>query len=229
MNKLPSVILLLFLGACSFAAPERTALGPTNLNRVGTELAGPDTFLGQLPVGFVILKPDPTSPGSVDTPRNRAFCSEFAKAPTASAIQSRNAIAENIVRTRWPIVVGNASAAEAADCNFLIRNYDHARARALMQSVELTRGSFAGQGPFLVLISGRDVTAVDGSREADFSRFVRSWDDAINRTQQQITNPVDTGPMPAVLLIIPRFIARLIETLFPPTAIVFGTLRGIVC
>jgi hypothetical protein len=151
----------------------------------------------------VILKPDPAYPRSVDTPRNRQFCSEFARIPTASAIQSRNAVAENIVRTRWPVATNSATAAEAADCRFLIQHYDVTRAHALMSSVELTRGSFSGQGPFLVLISGRDVTAVDGSRETDFYRFVRSWDDAINRTQQQISKPVDTGPMPAVLLIIP--------------------------
>lgn len=228
MNKL-FVWLTLFVCLAGCAPQAFSPLGPTGINQIGTELAGPNTFLGQLPVAFVILKPDPANPRSADTPRNRALCTEWVGIPTAAAIQAQDAVAKNIVRTRWLVTADNASAASAADCNFLLANYDLVRANALIQAVQLTSGSFAGQGPFLVLIAGKDVTAIDGSSEPQMQRFVQSWNTVVNRAQQQVATSTRTGSFLDVLFALPRLLVRIIETIFPPSSLIFGTLRGIVC
>lgn len=228
MRKVCLLSFLLLVAACADDLPASSLGQATNL-QIGTELAGPDTFLGQLPVAFVLLKPDPANPNSADTPRNRAFCNAFIQGPTAASIQAQNLIAQNIVRTRWPLTVSTAASGSEKDCNFLIANYATSRAANIIQNVQLTQGSFAGQGPFLVVINGREVTADDGSTATDFNAYVGNWNKALNAANGSLAASAASTGTSSLWQQVTRFFLAILGQYVPVVNIIVGFIKGAIC
>jgi hypothetical protein len=226
MRKLLGVGLFLGLAGC--AIPPGGELGPANNLQAGIEVAGPDTFLGQLPVAFVVLKPDPGG-RTINTRRNQSFCESFITLPTPSALQGSNAVALNIVRTRWPITSSNATLSNSVDCGFLLSNYDTDRMNAAVSNITLTKGNFNGQGPFFVIVSGKDVNAIDGSDTSDFKTFVQSWNNALNQTQQRTAANTPSSGTAGMWERFTSLIVSIVGSIFPVAQTITGFVRGAIC
>ena len=222
---------LLLLAGCASGLNGRQGalpLGQVENPVAGTELAGPGTFLGQLPVAIVVLKPDAYT-GSVDTPRNRDFCAAFQRMPAAAALQAANVIAPNIILTRWPLTVGSATPEQAHDCGFLLANYATPRVGTLVRNIQSTRGSFEGQGPYFVVIDGSAVTAADGSGTSDFDRFIANWGRTLAAADQGLATQASTRGTPTLLQRAAGFLVQILTTFYPPAAIVVGFIKEAVC
>jgi hypothetical protein len=159
-----------------------------------TQLAGPSTFLAPMPTAVVVLKPN-------DLNRNRAFCTAItSRLPTAEQAMAAEAVAPNLVLTRWLVQLPDVPADRTTDCDFLVGTYDYARAARLLGALRLTSGRLNGPGPFLLMVipdsTGLHVAGLDGSfyDEASFGRFVDSWGTALRQTETQVTrSPDDPG------------------------------------
>ncbi|TWT10914.1 hypothetical protein [Reyranella sp. CPCC 100927] len=182
MHRLALVIaaLLALLGCAEPTAPS-PALGQRTNPTFVRQVAGPDTYLGQMPTSVVLLK-------SGNPARDAAFCREFVRLQTAQAALTQSPLAPNVILTRWPVRVAPGDAVRPDDCTYLTDSYDFARAARLMGEIRLSSGSFNGPGPFLMIIDGPKVIAVDGSTYGDFAPFVDRWQDAVNKMQGQITS-----------------------------------------
>ncbi len=150
-----------------------------------TELAGPATYLPPLPTAVILLRAD-------DMERNRAFCRAALALPTVHEAEAESVVAPNLIHTRWLVQISEVPAERATDCDFLTGVYDYGRARRLMASVQLGAGSFAGRGPFLLMIipdrSGLHVAGLDGSGTADgaMAGFIGGWGRALSESQARI-------------------------------------------
>ena len=156
-----------------------------------TQIAGPATFLAPMPTAVVVLKPD-------DLNRNRAFCAAItAHLPTAQQAMATSVIAPNLVLTRWLLQLTDVPMERTTDCDFLVGTYDYARAARLLGALRLTDGRLSGPGPFLLMVipdnTGLHVVGLDGSgySDADFGRFVDTWDTALKQTEAQVTRDPD--------------------------------------
>jgi hypothetical protein len=182
-----------------------------------TQLAGPGTYLAPLPTAVVILKPD-------DMARNRALCTAFTKLPTVQEELAKSVVAPNLIFTRWLTQLSDVPPERARDCDYLVGTYDYSRAAALIASLHDVTGATTGKGPFLAMViptgTGLRVAAVDGSSYAvdDFDRFVASWNDAINRTQAQLSVQPDR----------PGLVRSIFDLVFAVLRTVFGAGAGLI-
>ena len=180
-------------GTDSAPMPEAVAQsgrGAPAAPQFATELAGPATFLPPLPTAVVLLKPD-------DMERNRAFCRAAMTLPTVQQAEAASVVAPNLIRTRWLVQIGDVAPAHAADCDYLVGTYDYARAARLMSAVHTSEGGFFGPGPYLLMIipdrTGMHAAGLNGSEyaNADFPRFISTWNSALSETQAQVTATPD--------------------------------------
>ena len=176
-----------------------------------TELAGPATYLPPLPTAVVLLKPD-------DMQRNRAFCRAAAQLPTVQQAEAASVVAPNIIRTRWLVQIADIPPARATDCDFLTGTYDYARAAALAMSIRTSEGSFAGRGPFLLMIipdrTGLHVAGLDGSAfdDAALPEFVSGWGRALQESQARLA--AEPSPRPGLV----RSVANLVSAVLRAVA-----------
>ena len=167
------------------AAPYAATVPPAAGAVFATELAGPATYLPPLPTAVVLLRPD-------DMERNRAFCRAALALPTVQQAEAGSAVAPNLIHTRWLLQISEVPPDRAADCDFLVGTYDYGRAARLMASVRLGEGSFAGRGPFLLMIipdrTGLHVAGLDGSgaNDAGMAGFIGGWGRALAVSQSRI-------------------------------------------
>jgi hypothetical protein len=220
-------LLVAVLGGC--AAYQTTTnlprgVTPPSNATFATQLAGPGTYLPPMPTAVVILKPD-------DMARNRAFCAAFTTLPTVQEELAKSVVAPNLIFTRWLTQLSDVPPDRARDCEYLVGTYDYNRAAGLIASLRDISGSIAGRGPFLAMViptdTGLRVAAVDGSRYApeDFGRFIASWNDAINRTQSQLSAQPDR---PGLVRSIFDLVSAVLRTVFGAgTGLVQGTIAGL--
>jgi hypothetical protein len=189
-----------------------------------TQLAGPETYLAPMPTAVIILKPD-------DMAGNRAFCAAMTKLPTAGEAMAKSVVAPNLVLTRWLTQLPEVPPDRVRDCDYLVGTYDYGRAAALMAAFHANVGSMAGNGPFLALIvpgdNGLRVVAVDGSLySADkFEMFVASWNDAIIRTQTQLSIRPDR---PGIVRSVFDLVSAIFRTVFGgASGLIQGTVGGL--
>jgi hypothetical protein len=126
------------VAGCAAPGPAGVPRGPAAATSpvFATQLAGPSTYLAPMPTAVVALKPD-------DLNRNRAFCQAFTRRlPTAQEAAAGAVVARNLVLTRWLVQLPDVPADRAADCDFLVGTYDHAR--AARRGCWLRCGSAAG-------------------------------------------------------------------------------------
>lgn len=221
MRRLAFAIFLTLLNGCtSYNGQPPSALRGASrpANAVfATQLAGPKTYLPPMPTAVAILKPD-------DMARNRAFCAAVMKLPTAQEELAKSVVAPNLILTRWLTQLSDVPAERVRDCDYLVGTYDYGRAAALMSSLRGVAGSTSGRGPFLAMIipdgTGLRVAAVDGSRYTadDFDSFVLSWNDAINRTQSQLSVQPDR----------PGLVRSVFDLVFAVLRTVFGAGAGLI-
>jgi hypothetical protein len=219
--RAPILLIATALALAGCASQSGTApLGPSAGGTFARQIAGPATYLGQMPTAVVLLKPG-------NTARNLAFCQQFTQIPSAEAALSAAVIAPNIIPTRWPVTATTATTAQATDCaNFLVPSYDYARAQAIIAAIQPTTGNFAGAGPFLLIIDGTKAIAVDGSSTTDFAAFVNQWQSALNQTQNTLTTPASTNGGVAKLIWI--ILKAVITSVFPASGSVIGIIEGVI-
>ena len=117
--------------------------------------------------------------------------------PTVQQAEATNAVAPNLIRTRWLVQIGDIAKSHAEDCDYLVGTYDYARAGRLISAVHTTEGGFFGRGPYLLMIipdrSGLRVAGLDGSGygSADMERFIGTWNRALSKSQSQISATPD--------------------------------------
>lgn len=228
MRRMFTFMLVTLLAGCvsynKAATPTSQAVSPPINAHFATQLAGPETYLPPMPTAVVILKPD-------DMARNRSFCASVVKLPTAQEELAKSVVAPNLILTRWLTQLSVVPPERVRDCDYLVGTYDYGRAAALIASFQQTTGSPAGRGPFLAMIipdaRGLRVAAVDGSRYAsdDFDSFVRSWNDAINRTQLQLSTQPDR---PGLVRSVFDLVFAVLRTVFGASAgLIQGTIAGL--
>jgi len=221
MRRLAVLFLITLLAGCAPYSEQATTglrgVSPPANAIFATQLAGPNTYLPPMPTAVVILKPD-------DMARNRAFCAAFTKLPTAQEELAKSVVAPNLILTRWLTQLSAVPPERVHDCDYLVGTYDYSRAAALIASLHATAGSTAGRGPFLAMIipdgRGLRVVAVNGSGYAsdDFDSFVRSWNDAINRTQSRLSVHPDR----------PGLVRSVFDLVFAVLRTVFGASAGLI-
>lgn len=217
MRRWLILMLVTFLSACTYQAGNLQGVSPRRNAVFATQLAGPSTYLAPMPTAVVILKPD-------DMARNRAFCASFTKLPTVQEELAKSVVAPNLIFTRWLTQLSDVPPDRVRDCEYLVGTYDYNRAKALLASFRGISGSTAGPGPFLAMVipsdSGLRVAAVDGSAYSanDFDRFVASWNDAINRTQSQLSAQPDR----------PGLVRSVFDLVFAVLRTVFGAGAGLI-
>ncbi len=228
MRRRAVLFLTTLLAGCApYSEPATTGLRgvspPVNAH-FATQLAGPNTYLPPMPTAVVILKPD-------DMARNRAFCAAFTKLPTAREELAKSVVAPNLILTRWLTQLSAVPPERVRDCDYLVGTYDYGRAASLIASLRASDGSTAGRGPFLAMIipdgRGLRVVAVDGSHYAsdDFDSFVRSWNEAINRTQSQLSAQPDR---PGLVRSVFDLVFAVLRTVFGAgTGLIRGTVAGL--
>jgi hypothetical protein len=220
MRRIIVGMLLGVLAGCGSAGPYPVAqspIAPPQNAVFATQLAGPQTYLAPMPTAVIVLKPE-------DMQRNRAFCAAMQKLPTAQEALAKSVVAPNLILTRWLTQLNDVPPERARDCDYLVGTYDYSRAAGLMASLRDTQGSTAGRGPFLALAipsgTGLRIAAVDGSLYAsdDFDRFVASWNEAINRTQTQLSVQPDR----------PGLVRSIFDLAFAVLRTVFGAGAGLI-
>ena len=171
--------LLLGMAGCT-EPPSDAKGGASKTAATGAEGAGLP-FSG--PVSTVILKPDPDRPTSVDTPRNRLFCEQFVQNPRPAV--PAQGTGGSAIQSVWLETVEVLPPGADQDCSFLLEHYDIQRSQQIAQKIQ-TAGDFGGQGPYLVLLNRGEAVVASGSSIGDFGPFVRSWNEALDKTDLQV-------------------------------------------
>ena len=228
MRRSAFIVLALLLAGCGSPSYQHataiSGVSPPRHATFATQLAGPNTYLPPMPTAVVILKPD-------NMARNRAFCRAVMQLPTAEEEMSRSPVASNLILTRWLTQISEIPPDRAFDCEFLVGIYDFRRAERLMDSLRDATGPAIGDGPFLAMIvpdsRGLRVAAIDGSYYSsnDFSRFIASWQDAVYRTQSQLSRQPDR---PGIVRSVFDLVSAVLRTVFGGTAgLIEGTVGGL--
>lgn len=213
-----ALILVLVVAGCGRggdATPAAGPLGSYDDASFARQLAGPSTYLGQMPTAIVLLKPG-------NTGRDVAFCRAFARLPTAEAAMAASVIAPNVVATRWPVTASSATVPQATDCaGFLVPNYDYDRAAAIMSRIRLNRGNFDGVGPYMALLDGTRVVVVDGSSftSAGFNGFIAKWSQALAQGQVRADADAPGGLAGAIW----NYIRGILIAVFPSASVILGS------
>ena len=224
MGRYWVLILVTILSACAYPGGNLQGVSPPRNAAFATQLAGPGTYLAPMPTALVILKPD-------DMARNRAFCAAFMTLPTVQEELAKSVVSANLIFTRWLTQLSDVPPERVRDCEYLVGTYDYNRAAGLIASLRDVSGSTAGRGPFLAMViptpTGLRVAAVDGSSYApeDFGRFIASWNDAINRTQSQLSAQPDR---PGLVRGVFDLVSAVLRTVFGGAAgLIQGTIAGL--
>lgn len=115
-------VIAALLAGCGAPGAPPPSLGQRSNATFVRQVAGPDTYLGQMPTAVVLMKSG--NPG-----RDTAFCQEFIKLKTAQGALAEATFAPNIILTRWPVRPSTTTAVRPDDCAYLVDNYDFARRR----------------------------------------------------------------------------------------------------
>jgi|SRR5579859_3746330 len=228
-NLFASFLIVAMLGACASDKPKNeSGVGAVPTATIGTELAGPDTYLGQMPTAFVLLT---GTANDVNRSQKVAFCKAFIQVPTATKAQAGSAVALNLVRTRWLIDQAGITDAQSTDCDgFLVDHYDFTRAKNLIGQIKLSKGSFASGGPFFVVVSGGNIAALDASTFADYPTFTKGWGDFVNNLGANVATNVKSGDSKASLWEkIAGIVLQLIGKVWPGVQAIEGVIQDVVC
>ena len=223
-----AALCALSVAGCAGVQPTANVFGAQGNAVAAREFAGPSTYVGQMPVGIILLKR--SSAG--DHQNEVAFCQAYLKrVPTVGQVLNRSVTAPNIIVTRWLLDNDSPTLAQAQDCNYLVDHYDYRRAADIMINVQLSQGSFSGAGPYLAVVSGSNFTAIDGSQTHDYDAFVSGWDQALNKAQSDIATTTlssssSSGPVWAKLA---RVVIDALGLFFPVVPKVVGVLKTVVC
>lgn len=216
---------VLGLAACESAPPPAATVAPTNPPNaaaaaavlsapilglgsyqghtlVGTQLAGPSTYVGPLPTSVVIL----TEGDATQDARNMAFCKSFVTdLPKVGDLLPRTPTAPNVIPLRWLLNTDTLTAADATNCDFLYAHYDWQQSGELIGSISLQnqvavatgkkatddqKVSWSGTGPFIVeIFPDNHVAIADASKVADknLGKFAQAWLNSQKAQQAAIT------------------------------------------
>ena len=170
---------------------------------IGTEFAGPNTYLGPLPTITLFLKPYNNS-------RNLVVCDSFKSIKTADVQRRSERLLPNVLALRWILA---HDVPDQSDCSQLIGSYDYYRSGALLSAIvtenrqaDGSHADISGQGPFIVEQfsdrSGEHYVFVDFSKadDADFKTLGPMIADAIAKQSNILQSNASAPPIAAVAL-----------------------------
>lgn len=176
------------MGCASITTPVGTIQSPI----VARDFAGPQTYMGPMPSGIVLLT------GTKDDPKNIAFCQAYMSYKTPQLARGTSIAAANVIVTWFPLADPQNTALDptkvsSADCPTLLAHYNFPFAQQFLANFKNSAGKvqpITGVGPFVALIApdttGLEHAAVsDGSSvaQSDIGAFATDWLDKLQQTQ----------------------------------------------